>query len=292
MEIKHLRYFKRVAELEHLTQAAKELYVSQSYLSYVISEMEDELGVKLFDRVGRGIVLNPCGQEFYREVVGLFMRFEDAKKKTFDVYKKHTTQLTIMTNAGTYMPSLISAISQVLPKISIRQLSGKRRKIARSLLDGDVDFAICCPILAEEPEIESYLLHTELGVVIYPAGHWLEGKEIVNIEDIADENFINVSLGYGTRDALDVYLQSKKIQLNSIIETSDTISIFDYVHHGLGIAFAPITMAKRHMQFKDRYVKVADSPSATIGLSWNKNGYIGEAGNAFVTAIKEFFIKL
>jgi len=51
MELRHLQYFKRVAELEHLTKAANDLFVSQSHLSHVIIELETELGVQLFDRV-------------------------------------------------------------------------------------------------------------------------------------------------------------------------------------------------------------------------------------------------
>ena len=65
MELKQLSFFKRTAELEHMSRAAEELLVSQPYLSKTISDLEGELGAPLFDHKGRNIVLNYCGKAFY-----------------------------------------------------------------------------------------------------------------------------------------------------------------------------------------------------------------------------------
>lgn len=179
MELRHLLYFKRVAELEHLTKAANDLYITQSHLSHVIIELETELGVKLFDRVGRGIQLNPCGKEFYHDIVRLFYEYEDAKKKIQETYKRQSTQVTIVTNVSTYMPGLLKKNKVDSPDLNIQQYSAKRRRIIRMLLDGDADFAICCPLLTEEPELESILLHMEQGVLVYPSDHWLKDRKSV-----------------------------------------------------------------------------------------------------------------
>jgi hypothetical protein len=66
ISLKMLQYFKKVAETQHITNASKELYISQPQLTRVIAELERELGVTLFDREGKGIRLNPCGEAFYR----------------------------------------------------------------------------------------------------------------------------------------------------------------------------------------------------------------------------------
>lgn len=289
MELRHLLYFKRVAELEHLTKAANDLYITQSHLSHVIIELETELGVKLFDRVGRGIQLNPCGKEFYHDIVRLFYEYEDAKKKIQETYKRQSTQVTIVTNVSTYMPGLLKKNKVDSPDLNIQQYSAKRRRIIRMLLDGDADFAICCPLLTEEPELESILLHMEQGVLVYPSDHWLKDRKSVGFFELKNENFISVGVGYGTRDMQDVYFKQVGIFINSTVETNDTSSIYNFVKDGLGIALAPKTMTMLNTDFKNQFVEVDEAPLATIGLTWRKDHYIGEAGKAFFETTKNYF---
>ncbi|MBP8639804.1 MAG: LysR family transcriptional regulator [Oscillospiraceae bacterium] len=289
MELRHLLYFKRVAETEHLTKAANDLYISQSHLSHVIIELEAELGVQLFDRVGRGIQLNPCGKEFYHDIVRLLYEFEDSKKKIQATYKRQSTQVTIVTNVSTYMPGLLKKNKQDSPDLNIQQYSAKRRRIIRMLLDGDADFAICCPLLTEEPELESILLHMERGVIVYPAEHWLNERKSVGFGELKDENFISVGVGYGTRDMQDVYFKEAGIFVNSSVETTDTSSIYNFVKSGLGIALAPKTMTMLNTDFKYQFVELDEGPLASIGLTWRKDHYIGDAGKAFYETTKNYF---
>lgn len=292
MELRHLQYFKRVAELEHLTKAANDLYITQSHLSHVIIELETELGVKLFDRVGRGIQLNPCGKEFYHDIVKLFYEYEDAKKKIQETYKRQSTQVTIVTNVSTYMPGLLKKNKQDSPDLNIQQYSAKRRRIIRMLLDGDADFAVCCPLLTEEPELESILLHMELGVIVYPSDHWLKERKSVCFSELKNENFISVGVGYGTRDMQDVYFKEAGIFINSTVETNDTSSIYNFVKDGLGIALAPKTMTMLNTDFKNQFVELDEGPLATIGLTWRKDHYLGDAGKAFFETTKNYFEEL
>lgn len=292
MEFRHLVCFKRVAELEHMTRAADELYMSQSHLSHVISEMEEELGVKLFDREGRGIRLNPCGREFYRDVTELMNQYDDACKRVRASYMRQITQLTIVTNVSTYIPSLIKAAQDTLPSMSVQQYSATRRKMIRMLLAGQADYAICCPIITEEPDLESSLLRVEQGVIIYPEGHWLAQQKAVSFDEIKNERFINVGVGYGTRDVQDIYFRKFGVSPNIAIETTDTASIYDYVEKGLGIAIAPKAMTERHPVFKNRYVDIAEGTAATIGLTWRKGSYISETMKAFLEISTDFFAKL
>lgn len=289
IELRHLLYFKRVAETEHLTKAANDLFISQSHLSHVIIELEENLGVQLFDRIGRGIKLNPCGREFYHDVVKLIYEYDDAKKKAVEIYKRQLTHVTIVTNVSTYIPGLLKKNKEDSPDLNIQQYSSKRRRIIRMLLDGDADFAICCPILNEEPELESLLLHTERGVVIYPENHWLQGRSSVGFQELKDENFISVSPGYGTRDMQEIYMKEAGINVNSSVETSDTSSIFSFVKNGLGIALAPMTMTKLYPDFKDRFALIDETPLATIGLTWRKDHYLSDAGKAFFDTTVNYF---
>lgn len=292
MELKQLICFKRVAELEHLTRAANELFMSQSRLSHVIAELETEIGVKLFDREGRGIKLNPCGKAFYRDVVNLMYQIEDSAKRVRELDKRQSTQLTIATNVSTYMAGLLHATQEALPGLVIRQYSADRRRMTRMLTDGDIDFALCCPILTEEPDLTSYLLHTEKGVIIYPQDHWLKDYKAISFQEIKNERFINVGVGYGIRDVQDAYFNQFGIFPDVVIETTDTSSIFSYVQEGLGIAIAPKSMTLRHPIFCRRNAEIAEDTVATIGLTWRNNQYISESRKAFLDTAKTYFMQL
>ena len=81
MDLKHLRYFVVVAELEHVTRAAEQLMVSQPFLTKIIKQLEKEIGVDLFDHVGRKISLNRYGKAYYARIKKCFLELENAQNE-------------------------------------------------------------------------------------------------------------------------------------------------------------------------------------------------------------------
>lgn len=292
MELKQLLYFMRTAELEHMTKAAADMMVSQPYLSKIIADLEEELGVPLFDHVGRSIVLNPCGRAFYKRAVNIFNEIEDAKKEIHNISLSQQTRLTIVTNISQYMPGLLELISISNPDIKIRQLSAKRRDIIRMLMNGEADFALCSPPIDETVEMNTVHLRYEQGVAIFPEGHWLKDYKEVKFEEVKDENFISVSQGYGARDALDYHFSKLGLTPKIFIETEDTGSVFRYVEKGLGIAAVPLSIVLQEPAFKNSYSVFANKSGGDIALTWRSNQYISEAGKLFVDKSKEYFENL
>ena len=295
MELKHLHFFKRAAELEHITKAAEELSISQSFLSRTLAELQDELGVDLFDRVGRGIALNPCGKAFYSRAEKILNDIADAKKEVWDIHCAQESQINVVTNVGLYMPKLFKAISEIKPGISISQLSAKRRSMIKMLKSGESDFAICCPPLLEEAELETEILFFERGVIIYPEGHWLENRDEILLEEIKDETLISVAVGFGTRDALEEYFKMKNTHPRIALETGDTSSLFNYVALGLGIAALPYSIVLDHPVFQNRWVSVVDESGALgsrLSISWRKTLYMSETAKMFIGKAKEYFSEI
>ena len=289
MDAKHLIFFKRTAELENMTKAAEELLVSQPFLSRVIAELEKELDTELFDRVGRGIKLNQCGQAFYKRVNNIFNEIEDAKKELADIEKSQHTLLTVVTNVSLYMPGLLKALVNNNLGLMIRQLSAKQQKIHRMLQTGEADFAICYPPMEDNDEFETIPLRYEPGVIIYPEGHWLSAYKEISFSEIKDETFISVMNGYGTRAALDIFFQQLGLETKISLETSDTGSVFKYVSNGLGIALMPLSQVLREPYYRNHYTNILDSDNGIVSLTWRRNMYIGDANRLFIEKTKEYF---
>lgn len=84
LDTKALLCFKKVAELEHMTKAARALFISQAQLSKIITDLEQQYGVKFFDRSGKGIKLNNCGKLFYQytlQIIDLVYKSEKRYRK-------------------------------------------------------------------------------------------------------------------------------------------------------------------------------------------------------------------
>ena len=289
MELKQLLYFMRTAELENMTKAAEDMLVSQPYISKTISELEEDFGVSLFDHVGRSIALNRCGNALYRRTVNIFNEIEDAKKEIQNISLSQQARLTIVTNISQYMPGLIELITEANPDLKIRLLTAKRRDIIRMLMNGEADFALCSPPIEDNNELQTMHLSYELGVIIYPEGHWLKDYEEISFEELKDENFISVAQGYGARDALDSYFSNLGLTHNIMIETADTGSVFRYVEKGLGIAAVPLSIVLKESSFKNSYSVLPNQAGGDIALTWRSNQYISDSGNLFIEKCKEFF---
>ena len=289
MDMKQLVFFMRTAELENMTKSAFSLMVSQPYLSKTIAELEEELGIPLFDRVGRRIVINPCGKAFYKRVVNIFNEIEDAKKEIRNINLSQQTRLTLVTNVSQFMPGLLELITISNPDVKIRQLSANRRDIIRMILNGEADFALCSPPIEENVELKTLQLRYEQGVIIFPEDHWLKDYKEITFEEIKDETFISVTQGYGARDALDSYFNQLGISPKIAIETVDTGTVFRYVEKGLGIAAVPLSTVLQESAFKNRYSVLTNQAGGNIALTWRSNQYISEAGKLFIEKSEEFF---
>ena len=293
MEMKHLIFFKTVAELEHMTKAAKQLDVAQPFISKTITELETELGVPLFDHVGRRLRRNSLGKLFYTRVQAIFFELHDAKKELADLAKKREHSVSIITNASLYKCGLLSQLKKQIPDIDFHQTSARRDSLIQQLCTEEIDFAICAPLIPENDQISTISLIEETCPIIYPPGHWLDRHDTITLRELENEDFITALPGYGIRELADRFFSSTSIHPRLIIETSDTSSIPNYIKNGLGIAFSPLSPLLKDPLYQNgylRYIEVSDPPCiTTIGLSWKKNRYLTHADKQFLEFTLAYF---
>lgn len=158
MELTQLRYFAEVARCEHMTQAAETLNVSQPTLSHSIKSLEQELGVLLFTRSGRNIILTPYGRSFYQSVCHIFYELENAEREhVISICMGEHNAYGNYSGDGTY-PIMYNKISKVLKVLD---------NVTQICAPGDPapayeDIKLCCslysftePFLAHEWDLET-----------------------------------------------------------------------------------------------------------------------------------------
>ena len=294
MELKQLVYFKRLAECQHMTRAAERLGVTQPFLSRVITSMEKELGVSLFDHVGRGIRLNKNGEYFYKQVSEILKSLDAAcqELKRMDEIAQNTS-ISIASNVGLYIPGLLEYMRKQAPEIHISYTTAPAEQLLELLDSQTVDFILCSPILRERVSIESRLVLLEECPIIYPPGHWLAQAKDVRLPDLRGESFVAVKKGYGIRDTSDQFFAQVGITPHYAIESTDTRGVWELVKSGCGLAFTSFTTMIYDPVLLENYITLIEPHcQGTVGLSYLKSRRQQALFVRFIEMTTEYFRRL
>lgn len=293
MEMKQLIFFRCTAELEHMTRAADQLMVAQPFLSKTIAALEQELGVELFDHVGRKIKLNEYGAAFYRRVSKVLSELEGAQRELDDMTDQKEQELFVVTNTSLYMPGMLTSFREKIPNVQFHQASARRFGILKMLHSGAADIAVCTPPIYEDPEMETTVLIHEVCPIIYPPDHWLKWRKGINLRDVQGEHFISALLGYGIRDLAESFFKAANIHPSIIVESTDTSAIPNFVKSGLGLAFSPLSPVLKDPLLRTCYVEVSNPPCiGIVGLTWKKDRYLNRAGRQFRDFATKYFASI
>ena len=294
MELKQLVYFKRLAECQHMTRAAERLGVTQPFLSRVITSMEKELGVSLFDHVGCGIRLNKNGEYFYKQVSEILKSLDAAcqELKRMDEIAQNTS-ISIASNVGLYIPGLLEYMRKQAPEIHISYTTAPAEQLLELLDSQTVDFILCSPILRERVSIESRLVLLEECPIIYPPGHWLAQAKDVRLPDLRGESFVAVKKGYGIRDTSDQFFAQVGITPHYAIESTDTRGVWELVKSGCGLAFTSFTTMIYDPVLRENYITLIEPHcQGTVGLSYLKSRRQQDLFVRFIEMTTEYFGRL
>ena len=291
MDLKTLHYFKKVAELQHMTKAADELYVSQAHLSRIIAALEEEVGVPLFDRTGRGIQLNSCGILYYNYVNKILALLDESIRNVRDEYSRSLAELTIASNTGAYMPPLFQRIQKEQPDFHLKQYSLVHRHLLKFILSEKADFNIICPP-SGNLHLMSISLHRETAVVIYPPGHWLEDRTKIHLNELEHEDFVGANIGYGARDSMELLYVQYHFQPNFVVETTDTSLVKSYVLSGMGVAVVPKTLMIFDSYFQNHYCEFEEDLYGDISLEWRRDRELSEDDIRFCNITLKYFHEL
>ena len=204
MDLLHLKYFQTVARMEHITKASHKLNIAQPALSKTISSLEKELGVQLFDRKGRYIVLNEYGRLFLKRVDSILDLVESSKKELQDTSLENSGEVKILSPAAAnVLPSLLSNFRKLYPNITFNV----SHTLPSSYKKSDFDLYISSSFTKLNSENSITLTCEEilLGVSI---NHPLSLKDEVYLSEVSDENFIVITKGENYREVIDILCES------------------------------------------------------------------------------------
>lgn len=291
MEIKDLVFFQHVVKANSISKAAKELFISQSQVSRVISSLEHELGVELFERKGHKLELTPCGRVFYEDsssVIDLCFKAIDRVKKT---YAGMRSQISFASNIEGRTEHFLSEITKSLDSDEIYMCAAPLEGIIRSLKNGVFSFAITVPAIRDSELHTEVLVEDEL-VLCVPDGHWASELNSVSMADLRDERFVLAMRGNGTREVADAAFSTTGIAPRIAIETWDAKPSLEYIKLGMGITICRKAIASAPKCDGLRFIPLSDKnlPKTSIGLSWKEDRTLSPDETRFIEIARKFFI--
>ncbi|VXC36473.1 LysR family transcriptional regulator [Nocardioides sp. AX2bis] len=264
-DIPALAEFTVVARREHVTRAAEELGVPQSTLSRRIARLERAMGVALFHRSGRRLVLTRAGRQF---AIVVERALVDLERGLVDVTRSvdpsgGTVALAFLSTLGVaVVPRLLREFRADHPELRFQLVQDGHEAVLSRLVDGDVDLCLTSP-LPEDADLTALALHRQPLRLSVPSEHPLATLSQVPLIAAADEPFVGFKPGYGMRRITEDWCQRAGFTPRLAFEGEDVATVRGLVAAGLGVALLP--SGPRTAGTVD--LTVADLPVArTIGL--------------------------
>lgn len=287
MELLQLHYFLAVARLEHVTEAARSLHVTQSSLSKTIQRLEEDLGVALFDRVGRKLRLNEFGTSFLHRAERALFELEQGKQELRDLSNPEQGTLELAVTTASTLPNILREFRKKQPNIQFHVQMLTTQEMVTLLQRGEVDYCLSSPPI-EGDDIACKIVFIDPILVAVPKGHRLSNRGSVSLTELKDEWFVGVKKGYGTRDFVDSVCKVAGFEPKYVYEGDEPTRLFTLVEAEIGIAFIPSTA--RHSQDQITYLPIENHELVReIALLWHKSRYLSRAAQEFREVVVAYF---
>lgn len=247
MELRHLRYFVAVAEELNFRRAAERLFIAQPPLSQQIQQLEQELGVLLFDRSRRAIALTPAGTALYQDAVGILDRCEAAMRRArrFGAGVEGTLRIGFAPSATYHLlPESVRVFRERYPDVSLELLELLGPEQTQALHDLRIDVGIAIEATPDEAVTVEEVAEIPL-VVALPSDHRLAHLEVVSLSQVTREPFIHFPRleRSGYRRFVERLWERQGRWPPIALETEELQTALGLVSAGLGCTFAPAPVA-------------------------------------------------
>ncbi|MDU2064622.1 MAG: LysR family transcriptional regulator [Sporomusaceae bacterium] len=308
MTERELLYVKTVADEKSLSKAAKKLFLTQPSLSVCMQKIETNLGIKLFKRTSKGLLLTFAGERYYQMATDILKIYNDFEIEVSDInnLKKGRMTIGITVYLATYMlPLVLPAFKQKCPNIEIFIIEKNSTELDKALASGEIDFAIMhtFPFNEHANNINTKIhpLFKDPLVLVTKPNHPLRQYAIpkndlefpqIDLTLFAQEPFIMLHQEQKIRQVTDLILQKAAITPTIALTTKSYETARRLACEGLGITLVPrqyldifpSTFHPDYYHIEEKY-----SPYWTMCVAVQKDAYISRAARLFISMITEQF---
>ena len=287
MELHQLRYFCAVASTGSFTRAAEQQRIAQPSLSQQIRKLETELGVRLFERLGRTTRLTPYGEALLAEATVILQHVSGAESAIAalqDGVRGRIRVGAIPTILPFFLAPRLGEFRDLHPEIDIVLTEDMTRGLIERLQSGDLDIALAAlPI--KNPEVVCSELFREPLMVAVGGEHRLAKAGSVDLAEVRLERMLLLKDGHCFRQDVLTACTRAKVEFQSIFESDQFASIFPLVASGFGVSLVPAMACSQARDCK--ILPLAKPAFRRIGYVQTRRRYASKPKQAFIQWLRE-----
>ena len=237
LTLQQLRLFEAVLRNGSYTRAAEELHLTQPAVSIQIKRLEEQVGLPLFEKVGKKSFPTPAGETVYAASLEILGKLDnlgvDIERMKGNVEGPLT--ISVVTTTKYFLPRLLGQFLRHYPAVEPRLRFSNRARVVERLFNNDDDFVVMGQV-PDDSQLESYPFLENILVPVAPPEHPLVGQKNIPLETLVNERFLEREEGSGTRIAFDRLLKENDLQLEPYMELGSAEAIKQGVMSQLGLA--------------------------------------------------------
>ncbi len=286
--LRQLQFFIAVAESGTVSGAAQNLAISQSSVTEAIKDLENDLGVQLFDRHARGLAITHKGQQFLRHATRILTDVSDAKRTLADEPGAKAGRLSLGVTslvAGYVLSDVLSRYRRAYPETEVTALEDNGEYLEHLLIGGELDVAVMVTSnLRDKMALQAEILEVSPYRLWLPISHKLSTADIIKMEDIAKEPLIMLTVDE-IEENTGKLLSAIGARPNVAFRTRSVEAVRSLVATGAGIALLPDLVYRPWSLEGDRIESRDVSgqlPNVQVGIVWRKGSGLSGTAREFI----------
>ena len=238
MELRQLKYFITSADTLNFTEAARQCFITQSTLSQQIKQLETELGVQLFERIGKRVFLTETGRDFLPYARQTVADVDYGVQRIKDIEDLKTGRLCIGTTFGlsALITDAIARFSEQYPEIHLEVMFLKQDELIEAVRERKVDFALTFEMMEKDDLLTEQPVKTYHLCAIVSDQNPLAQQATVSLRQLADYNICTPARGMNARRMFDSMTNKKGIELQPKLEINEIHTLLHLVRTGRWVA--------------------------------------------------------
>lgn len=284
ISIRQIQIIEAIVQTRSYSLAAERLHMTQPAISMQMKQLEHNIGMVLFERQGKRIVLTSAGEDVHQHTRQVSANYNDLLEAIHEINELHTGRIKVSatTTSNHLITQMIANFSKINKDITVALKITNREKLVKQLQDFEPDIVL----MGEPPPkldlVSEPLMANPLVVITYP-GHPYANKKGIPFKKIAKHEFVVREQGSGTRAAIERFFEDKGVEFKSTLEMGSNEAIKHAVHAGLGLGIVSLHSIK--LELEAEKLVILDVNQMPIPRYWH---IVKRKGKHLLPAAKEF----